>query len=58
MPMLVNLVRVSTRRNEVWRHCESCDELAAMAPYQVICSACSSIDVPPYRPELTGRGWS
>jgi hypothetical protein len=58
MPMLVKLARVSTRRGEVWRHCESCDELTAMAPHQTTCDACPATDTPSYRPELAGRRWS
>jgi hypothetical protein len=43
MPMLMRLARVTTRRSEVWRHCEICDELAAMAPYATTCDACAEV---------------
>ena len=55
MPMLVNLARVTTRRTEVWRHCEDCDELAAMAPNAFTCDVCAPTPAPTYR---ATRRWS
>ena len=55
MPMLVKLARVSTRRAEVWRHCEVCDELAAMPPFAFVCDTCSDVTPSPYR---LRRRWS
>jgi hypothetical protein len=42
MPMLVNLAPATPRRAEVWRHCETCDELVAMAPWASVCDACTA----------------
>lgn len=42
MPMLMTSARVTTLRSEVWRHCETCDDLAAMAPHATTCDVCSS----------------
>lgn len=41
-PMVMTLARVTTLRREVWRHCETCDELAAMPPYENVCDACAT----------------
>lgn len=42
LPMLLNLAVPAPLRREVWRHCESCDELAAMPPYVFVCETCTS----------------
>ncbi|MEH1130033.1 hypothetical protein [Micromonospora sp. CPCC 206061] len=60
MPTVVHLVRVTTRRGEVWRHCEICDDLAAMPPHVTICDACTPVVTPAYGLRLVDadRGWS
>ncbi|WP_326552148.1 hypothetical protein [Micromonospora sp. NBC_01813] len=42
-PMLVNLDLSAPRRREVWRHCEICDDVAAMPPHVFICDACALV---------------
>ncbi|MFV2094514.1 hypothetical protein ACFHW1_03345 [Micromonospora sp. LOL_014] len=42
-PMLMNLDPDKPRRREVWRHCEICDDLAAMPPHVFICDACALV---------------
>jgi hypothetical protein len=60
VPTVVHLVRVTTRRGEVWRHCEVCDDLAAMPPHVTICDACAPVVAPAYGLRLVDvdRGWS
>lgn len=40
--MLLNLDVATPGRREVWRHCEICDELAAMPLYVFVCDTCVS----------------
>jgi hypothetical protein len=60
VPTVIHVVRVSTSRGEVWRHCEICDELAAMPPHVFICDACTTVASPAYGLRLVDldAGWS
>jgi hypothetical protein len=60
VPTVIHIVRVSTRRGEVWRHCEICDDLAAMPPHVTICDACTTVTNPAYGLRLVDHdaGWS
>lgn len=60
MPTVIHIARVTTARAEVWRHCEICDDLAAMPPHVTICDACSTVATPAYGLRLIsdGEGWS
>jgi hypothetical protein len=40
MAYLASVVRISTRRNAVWRACTACDVLAPLAPNATHCSDC------------------
>jgi rubrerythrin len=35
-------VRITTKRNTVWRECARCGALAALAPAETHCPACTS----------------
>jgi hypothetical protein len=54
--MVVTLACVTTLRREVWQHCECCDELAAMPPYESVCDACAAGDGQTYPGDLAGGG--
>jgi hypothetical protein len=59
VPTVIHLVRLTTGRGEVWRHCEICDDLAAMPPHVTICDACTTVAAPAYGLRLVdGEGWS
>ncbi|MFC0526758.1 hypothetical protein [Phytohabitans kaempferiae] len=60
MPTVIHLLRPSTGRGEVWRHCEICDDLVAMPPHATICDACTTVTAPAYRLRLVSdaEGWS
>lgn len=42
LPMLLGLGLATSGRREVWRHCEVCDDLAAMAPHVSVCETCAA----------------
>jgi hypothetical protein len=59
VPTVIHILRATTRRGEVWRHCEICDDVAAMPPHVTICDACTSVAPPAYGLRLVGdEGWS
>ena len=59
VPTVIHLLPESPRRGEVWRHCEICDDLAAMPPYATICDACATVATPAFGLRLVGdEGWS
>ncbi|MEO3923882.1 hypothetical protein ABGB07_08470 [Micromonosporaceae bacterium B7E4] len=55
-PMVMTPARVTTLRREVWRHCECCDELAAMAPHASVCDVCAADAGQTYPADRVGGG--
>jgi hypothetical protein len=59
VPTVIHLLLETAFRGEVWRHCEICDELAAMPPHATICDTCTAVAAPAYGLRLVGdEGWS
>ncbi|MEJ3748464.1 hypothetical protein WEI85_34920 [Actinomycetes bacterium KLBMP 9797] len=64
MPTVVDAALFPRGRGEQWRHCEICDELAAMAPQATLCDACAEVVTPMaglrlvHEVDHAGRGWS
>jgi hypothetical protein len=60
VPTVIHPDLIPPGRGEVWRHCEICDDLAAMPPHATICDACTPVISPAYglRSVDADRGWS
>ncbi|GAA1778298.1 hypothetical protein [Luedemannella helvata] len=46
---LAAVVRITTKRRHVWRHCDGCGDLAALAPDQTHCQTCTTPTAKPRR---------
>ncbi len=56
MPRLYKAARVTTRSGAIWRHCDVCDDLAALAPGDRVCPACVAVVPVSVVPFLHGMG--